>query len=393
MFELELETPPNILPVIKVIGVGGGGCNAINNLINSGLNGVELIAANTDAQTLDNSLATHKIQLGMNKTKGRGAGGDPNVGRESALEEEEKIREILKDTEMVFIAAGLGGGTGTGATPVIAEISKGLGALTIAVVTKPFSFEGSQRLRAAEDGIEELKGVVDTLIAIPNQKLLSISTRTTSLIDAFKKADEVLLHAVKGISSLILTPGLINRDFADVKRVMSEMGLAFMGIGSSAGENRAIEAAHRAITSPLLEDISIDGARSILINITGGTNLTLFEVNEASSLVKEKAHNDANIIFGTAIDERLEEEVIITIIATGLLGAEEEETGTIKEMTENLLPFTQKSELDDDVPAFLRKGKGSLSNSRVRLEDILKSEYGPEKTEEDIPAFLRKRGK
>jgi cell division protein FtsZ len=302
---------------IKVIGVGGGGGNAINTMIASGLPGVEFIAANTDMQALGASLAPAKIQLGAQLTKGLGAGANPEIGRQAALEDAETIREQLCGADMVFVTAGMGGGTGTGGAPVVARVAKELGALTVAVVTKPFSFEGKKRMRQAEDGLREVKDAVDTLIAIPNQRLLSIAGRNTSLLETFKKADDILSHAVRGISDLITVHGLINLDFADVRTIMAEMGLAMMGAGSAIGDNRAIEAAQKAISSPLLEDVSIHGAKGVLINITGPLDLSMHEVNEAATLIQEEAHDDANIIFGAVIDERLGDEIRITVIATG----------------------------------------------------------------------------
>jgi len=302
---------------IKVVGVGGGGGNAVNTMISSGLPGVEFITANTDMQALGASLATTKIQLGAQLTKGLGAGANPEIGREAALEDADAIRAHLNGADMVFITAGMGGGTGTGGAPVVARIAKEEGALTVAVVTKPFQFEGKKRMRQADDGMRELKDAVDTLIAIPNQRLLAIAGRNTSLLETFKKADDILLQAVRGISDLITVHGLINLDFADVRTIMAEMGMAMMGAGSANGENRAVEAAQKAIASPLLEDISIHGAKGVLINITGSHDLSLHEVNEAATLIQEEAHEDANIIFGAVIDEQMGDEIRITVIATG----------------------------------------------------------------------------
>jgi cell division protein FtsZ len=309
---------------IKVVGVGGGGGNAVNTMIASGLPGVEFITANTDMQALGVSLANTKVQLGAELTKGLGAGTNPEIGRQAALEDSEVIRDHLAGSDMVFITAGMGGGTGTGGAPVVARIAKELGALTVAVVTKPFQFEGKKRMRQAEEGMRELKDAVDTLIAIPNQRLLAIAGRNTSLLDTFKKADDILLQAVRGISDLITVHGLINLDFADVRTIMAEMGMAMMGAGIATGENRATEAAQKAISSPLLEDISIHGARGVLINITGSTDLSLHEVNEAATLIQEEAHEDANIIFGAVIDERMGDEIRITVIATGFADAHTE---------------------------------------------------------------------
>src|SRR5512136_98069 len=308
---------------LKVVGIGGGGCNAVNTMIKSGLKGVEFIGANTDAQALSACAAPIKVQLGANLTKGLGAGAHPEIGRNATLEDRDRLREMLSGSDMVFITAGMGGGTGTGGAPILATVAKEAGALTVAVVTKPFLFEGKKRQRQAEEGSKELRKCVDTLITIPNQRLLNLAGRDMSLLDTFRKADEVLLQAVQGISDLITVHGLINLDFADVRTVMSEMGLALMGTGTASGENRAIEAAQRAISSPLLEDITIAGARGILINITGGPDLTLYEVNEASTLVQEEAHEEANIIFGAVIDESLRDEMRITVIATGFGKAEE----------------------------------------------------------------------
>src|SRR2546428_2671466 len=308
---------------IKVIGIGGGGGNAVNTMIGGKLSGVDFMVANTDAQSLEASQAPLRIQLGSMVTKGLGAGANPEIGRRAALEDQEQIREYLEGSDMIFLTAGMGGGTGTGGAPVIARVARDVGALTVGVVTKPFIFEGKKRMRQAEEGIEELKQSVDTLIVIPNQRLLSIAAKTTTMLEAFHKADDVLLQAVRGISDLIITPGLINLDFADVRTVMAEMGLALMGAASASGENRAVEAAQKAISSPLLEDISIQGARGVLINITGAADLGLHEVNEAATLIHEEAHDDANIIFGAVIDERLKDEIRITVIATGF-GEKEE---------------------------------------------------------------------
>lgn len=303
---------------IKVVGVGGSGCNAVNTMIRSGLEGVEFITANTDRQALDASLAPLKMAIGQELTKGLGAGANPEVGRKAALEDYAKISETLSGADMVFITAGMGGGTGTGAAPVFAKIAKEVGALTVGVVTKPFFFEGKKRMRHAEFGMSCLRETVDSLITIPNQRLLALAGSTLSIIDAFKKADEVLLNAVQGISDLINHTGLINSDFADVKTIMQNKGLALMGIGYGEGEHRAVDAATKAISSPLLEDISIEGATGIIINITGASNLSIHEVNEATTLIMEAAHEDAEIIFGTVIDENIKEMVKVTVIATGL---------------------------------------------------------------------------
>jgi cell division protein FtsZ len=302
---------------IKVVGVGGGGSNAVNRMVAAGLDGVEFIVANTDLQALRFNAAHNKIQIGGKLTKGLGAGADPNVGRQAALEDTEKLIEALDGADMVFVTTGLGGGTGTGAAPVIASLASELGALTIAVVTKPFKFEGKKRQTQAERGLEELREAVDTVITIPNERLLATIGRTTSLTDAFATADDVLRQAIQGISDLILVPGLINLDFADVKTIMSHMGLAIMGTGTANGEGRAMQAANAAISSPLLEDASVKGARGVIINVTGGTDLSLIEVSEASAVIQEAAHEEANIIFGAVVDPRMEGQVKITVIATG----------------------------------------------------------------------------
>ena len=302
---------------IKVIGVGGGGGNAVNRMVHAGLDGVEFIVANTDLQALKNNAAHVKLQIGSKLTKGLGAGADPNVGRAAALEDTEKILQALDGADMIFVTTGLGGGTGTGAAPVIASLASELGALTIAVVTKPFKFEGRKRHAQAERGLEALRDCVDTIITIPNERLLTIIDRTTALTAAFATADDVLRQAIQGISDLILVPGLINLDFADVKTIMSGMGLAMMGTGVAEGQDRAIEAARRAISSPLLEGASVTGSRGVIINVTGGPELSLVEVSEASCIVQQAAHEDANIIFGAVVDPSLKGKVKITVIATG----------------------------------------------------------------------------
>ena len=314
-----MAAPQNYLAVIKVVGIGGGGVNAINRMIEVGLKGVEFIAINTDAQALLMSDADVKLDVGRELTRGLGAGAEPQVGRKAAEDHADEIEEVLKGADMVFVTAGEGGGTGTGGAPVVARIARSLGALTIGVVTRPFTFEGKRRATSAETGIEELRNEVDTLIVIPNDRLLSISDRQISMLDAFKQADQVLLSGVSGITDLITTPGLINLDFADVKSVMSGAGSALMGIGSARGEDRAVTAAEQAIASPLLE-ASIDGAHGVLLSIAGGSDLGLFEINEAAQLVAEAAHTEANIIFGAVIDDALGDEVRVTVIAAGFDG-------------------------------------------------------------------------
>ncbi len=313
----ELDTNYENYARMKVVGVGGAGGNAVNRMIDAGLSGVDFISINTDLQDLENCKATHRVQIGARLTKGLGAGASPEIGRKAIEEDRDVVAESLLGADMIFVTSGMGGGTGTGACPIVAEIAKDQGALTIGVITKPFDFEGKKRMNRALMGIEELKDRVDTLIIIPNQKLLSLATPDTKLTEAFKMADEVLLQATKGISDLITVPGLINLDFADVKTVMAEMGDALMGIGYGTGENRAKEAATQAISSPLLDNVSINGAKAVLINITGNSNMGILEVHEAASLITEAAGTDANIIFGAVIDETLDDEIRVTVIATG----------------------------------------------------------------------------
>lgn len=326
---------------IKVIGVGGGGGNAVRTMIRSKLEGVEFIAANTDIQALKSHEAMIKIQLGKDLTRGLGAGSNPEIGRNSAMEDLKTIEESLMGADMVFVTAGMGGGTGTGAAPVIARIAKEVGALTVGVVTRPFTFEGKRRHRQADQGITDLKKEVDTLITIPNERLLTVSGKNTPMLDTFKMADNILLQAVKGISDLITIPGLINLDFADVKTVMKETGMALMGTGSAEGENRALEAAKQAISSPLLENVSIAGATGILLNITGSSNMTLFEVNEACKLIQEEAHEEANIIFGAVIDDKIKDGLRVTVIATGFNREEEKKVVSIRE--EKSSPYMLRS--------------------------------------------------
>ena len=392
---IELEENTNSGANLKVVGVGGGGCNAINTMIQACLGGVEFIGANTDAQALAACGAPLRIQLGAKLTKGLGAGANPEIGKNAVLEDKDRIREMLVGADMVFITAGLGGGTGTGGAPILASIAKDIGALTVAVVTKPFLFEGKKRQRQAEEGLKELRKCVDTLITIPNQRLLNIAGRDMSLLDTFRKADEVLLQAVKGISDLITVNGLINLDFADVRTVMSEMGMALMGTGAASGENRAIEAAQRAISSPLLEDITICGARGILINITGGADLTLYEVNEASTLVQEEAHEEANIIFGAVIDENLREEMRVTVIATGFGRAEEREERIPEFRTasaeggKTVVSFGRR-ENNRDIPTFIRQEKTAEVQEKVAKSARGRLPANLREDEYDIPTFLRK---
>ena len=324
LIKLSFEENPLNGASIKVIGVGGGGCNAVNRMIETGIEGVQFISANTDVQALKQSYAPMKLQLGEKLTKGLGVGSDPELGKQAALEDTEKIIDLLEGADMVFITAGLGGGTGTGGSPIVASLAAELGALTVAVVTTPFQFEGKKRMVQAQAGLEDLKDGADTVITIPNEKLLSTVPAGTSLFEAFKFADDVLRQAVQGISDLITIPGVINLDFADVKTIMSGMGMALMGTGVAEGDDRAVTAAHNAICSPLLEDTSIEGARGVLINVTGNQNMTLQEVSDASRIVQEAAHPDAHIIFGSVFDDRMENQLKLTVIATGF---ENQQTG------------------------------------------------------------------
>jgi len=363
------DDPPITGARIKVIGIGGGGGNAVNRMIEAGIEGIEFLVANTDLQALKRSHAPIKIQLGSRLTKGLGAGADPGVGREAALEDTDKIIEVLEGADMVFVTTGMGGGTGTGAAPIIASLATELNCLTVAVVTKPFQFEGRRRMQQADHGLRELRECVDTVITIPNERLLHTVEKGASLSDSFRIADDVLRQAVQGISDLITVPGLINLDFADVKAIMSGMGMALMGAGHAFGENRAIEATQQAISSPLLEEASIQGAKGVLINITGGSDLTLYEVNAAATIIREAADEDANIIFGAVIDDAMRDQMRITVIATGFdresvaLAA----AGSTSALPANA-PRTIPRPLDDlprpmmsaraddlDVPTFIRK--------------------------------------
>ncbi len=376
---------------IKVFGIGGGGLNAVNNMIRSGLNGVEFYAANTDAQALTSALPNNKIRLGDDVTKGLGAGADPEVGRAAARESVEGIRQALQGADMVFITAGMGGGTGTFGASVVAEVAKSLGCLTVGVVTKPFLFEGKRRMRNAEKGIEELRKHADTLITIPNQRLLSIAGRNTSLLDTFRKADDVLYQAVKGISDLIICEGLVNVDFADVRAVMSEMGMAMMGTGESSGDNRALEAAEKAISSPLLEDISIHGARGVLINVTASPDVTLQEVNEAAELIHSEAHEDANIIWGMVIDPNLEDKVRVTVIATGFGDkVTDDTTVTVSPVTTAAHAGATLQTGSLDVPSFARKQAQVGASEVIKLKKLSVLSTSEDEEKFEIPTFLRK---
>ena len=379
---------------IKVIGVGGAGGNAINNMIDSRLQGVKFIAVNTDSQALDMSKAPIKIQIGEKITEGLGAGANPQVGREAALENADAIRDVLADSHMVFITAGFGGGTGTGAAPVIAEICKDISALTVAVVSKPFSFEGKKRSLQAEEGINALKEVADTVITIPNDRLRGLASKSATMIEMFKKADEVLLHSVKGITDLIMMPGLVNLDFADIRTTMSKAGLAIIGIGVASGENRATEAAERAISHPLLEDISIAGAKGVLMNITCSSDLTMEEMSEASERIYSEVGEDADIIWGAIIDDSLDDELRITVIATGIGNGSGSSTqrnslvhnlrGKIRDIT----PADLQNAVDYDEPTFIRQkeavGESAGAIYRGYKGIVIDNDL-------DVPTFLRKK--
>ncbi|MCI0337805.1 MAG: cell division protein FtsZ [Acidobacteria bacterium] len=361
------DEPPSAGARIKVIGIGGGGGNAVNHMIEAHIEGVEFLVINTDLQALKRSHAPVKLQIGAKLTKGLGAGANPEIGRDAALEDTEKILEALEGADMVFVTVGLGGGTGTGAAPIIASLAAELDALTVAVVTRPFQFEGRHRSRQAESGMEELRSVVDTLITIPNERLKQAADRNMSLGDAFKMADDVLRQAVQGISDLITIPGFINVDFADVRAIMKGMGMALMGTGHAVGENRAMDATQRAISSPLLEEASINGAKGVLVNITGGTDLTLFEVNEAMEVIHDAADPEANIIFGNVPDERMANEMKITVIATGFERHPAEKFQTLPARTATIgggaaapprsssTTTSNRTAIDLDVPTFIRR--------------------------------------
>ncbi len=378
MFELMDSESPNA--VIKVIGVGGGGGNAVQHMVSADIDGVDFICANTDAQALKNTSANTTLQLGANITKGLGAGANAGVGRDAAAEDRDQIAEALDGADMVFITAGMGGGTGTGAAPVVAQIAKEMGILTVAVVTKPFPFEGQKRMKAATDGIKELGQQVDSLITIPNEKLLSVLGKDLTLLNAFKSANDVLLGAVKGIAELITRPGLINVDFADVRTVMSEMGLAVMGSGQASGEGRAREAAERAVACPLLEDANIAGAHGILVNVTAGMDLSIGEFDEVGNAVKEFASEDATVVVGTVIDPELESELRVTVVATGLGGPM---TRSEPEQPRNTGRRAESGDEATDLerPAVIRK-QAANERSSAKTEDDM--EYL------DIPAFLRR---
>jgi cell division protein FtsZ len=370
---------------MKVIGVGGAGGNAINTMMNSGLTGVDFIALNTDAQALEDNKAPTRIQIGKNLTQGLGAGANPDIGRQAIDEDRDEVKRILTGADMIFVTAGLGGGTGTGAAPVVSEIAKELNALTVGIVTKPFNFEGIKRMERAEQGIIEMRKFVDTLIVIPNQRLFAVVDKKTPLRDAFKVADQVLLHATKGISDLITVPGLVNLDFADVKTIMAEMGDALMGTGQATGEGKAVHAAQQAISSPLLEGVSIRGAKGVLVNITGGEDLSLYDVSEATTIIYEEAGEGANVIFGAVIDEKLNDEIFITVIATGFMVDEK----TIPKMQREV----DKEANNFNIPTYIRDKKKKEQDEPQKVQSSAKMDEFPFDNgldDLDIPTFLRK---
>lgn len=377
MFELVENVAQNA--EIKVIGVGGGGGNAVHHMINNQVEGVEFICANTDAQALHNLKAKTILQMGSNITKGLGAGANPEIGRQAALEDRDEIAEILSGADMVFITAGMGGGTGTGAAPIVAEVAREMGILTVAIVTRPFPFEGKKRSKIAEEGIQQLTEHVDSLITIPNEKLLDVLGKEATLLEAFKAANDVLLGAVKGIADLIMNPGMINVDFADVKTVMSEMGMAMMGTGTAVGADRAREAAEAAIRSPLLEDVNLQGARGILVNITAGENLSLGEFSEVGDTIEEFASDDATVVVGTVIDPSLENEMRVTVVATGLGDKDAKPTKVVDNTNRGITPDYRQL----DKPAVMRRQASSRASAAVVGADT-DMDYL------DIPAFLRK---
>ena len=383
---MEKNLNPESFARIKVVGVGGGGCNAVNRMIDEGLTGIEFIAVNTDAQALQFSKAKTRVRIGSKVTRGLGAGGDPRIGRAAAEESAEELYEVLKGADMIFVTAGLGGGTGTGGAPIIAQIAKEIGALTIGVVTRPFTFEGTHRSKSAEEGASALKQHADTLIIIPNDRLLQIVDKRSGLQEAFKVADDVLRQGIQGISELITVPGLINLDFADVRTIMSEGGAALMAVGQANGEDRAVKAAEQAISNQLL-DVTIDGARGILFNVTGGESLKLFEVNQAAAIIKETAHPEVNLIFGAVIDENMGEDVRITVIATGFEGtsinANERQVETTQQQLkakQNPLPSMFDQEHEEGAASDKPHASDSYEfSARINTDDL------------DVPAFLRKR--
>ncbi len=383
---IEFDEYSELNAKIKVVGVGGAGGNAINTMVDAGLSGVDFIAVNTDAQALENNKAQTRVQIGKNITQGLGAGANPDVGRLAMEEDKDEVIRALSGADMVFVTAGMGGGTGTGAAPLVAEIAKELGALTVGIVTKPFTFEGIKRLQRADAGITEMRKQIDTLIVIPNQRLFAVVDKSTPLLDAFKVADDVLLHATKGISDLITVPGLINLDFADVRTIMAEMGDALMGTGIARGEGKAAQAAQQAIDSPLLEGVAIKGAEGVLVNITGGRSMTLFDVSEATTIISEEAGDTANVIFGAVIDPNLDDEIFITVIATGFNAGESRKTPPEEKRKVETNPTVL------DWPTFMRDKKRSdvkkTGTDSSEATGELPFDEGLEDL--DIPTFLRK---
>jgi len=387
---IEIDTEMCTAANIKVIGVGGAGGNAINRMITSNLKGVEFIAVNTDKQALDINQANIKAQIGTNLTKGLGAGANPDVGRQAIEEDKDKICDILEGADMVFVTAGMGGGTGTGASPVIAQIARDIGALTVGVITKPFLFEGATRQKIAVKGVKELKDVVDTLIVVPNQRLLSIAERNMPFTEAFRMADDVLFQATKGISDIINVPGIVNVDFMDVRTVMSEMGDAIMGTGSAQGENRGRQAAEQAIKSPLLENVSINGALGVLLNITGGSNLGLYDIDQAAMLIYEEAGEAANIIFGAVVDENMSDEVRVTVIATGFNVTDEQVA--VEDNISTIVDF-DTNDTGFDITRAVREAAGITSeesSDRVVIGGMAKPFNRENKNDLDYPTFLRR---
>ncbi|NIR51133.1 MAG: cell division protein FtsZ, partial [candidate division Zixibacteria bacterium] len=383
---IEFDERAELNAKLKVIGVGGAGGNAINTMVTSGLLGVDFIAVNTDAQSLEQNKANGRIQIGKTLTQGLGAGANPDIGYQAIEEDREEIKKMLSGADMVFVTAGMGGGTGTGAAPVVANIAKEMSALTVGIVTKPFNFEGIKRLHRAEQGINEMRKHVDTLIVIPNQRLFAVVDKSTPLLDAFKVADDVLLYATKGISDLITVPGLINLDFADVRTIMAEMGDALMGTGTANGDNRAVQAAQQAISSPLLEGVSISGARGVLVNITGGSDLSLYEVSEATTIIYEEAGEDANVIFGAVIDENVKDEIFITVIATGF------NVDSTQALTPSKSENVETNTKVLDLPTFIREKKQKNEESQSKQSENEKDKdasLDDEIDDLDIPTFLR----
>jgi len=388
IFELVDNVPQNA--VIKVVGVGGGGGNAVKHMIASEVDGVDFICANTDAQALTDVLSKTVLQLGTNITKGLGAGANPEVGRQAAMEDRDRIAEVLEGADMVFITAGMGGGTGTGGAPVVAEIARELGILTVAVVTKPFPFEGKKRMHIAEQGMRELQQHVDSLITIPNEKLLAVLGKSASLLDAFRAANDVLLGAVQGIADLIIRPGMINVDFADVRTVMSEMGMAMMGSGTGSGENRAREAAETAIRSPLLEDINLQGARGILVNITAGLDLSLGEFSEVGDIVGEFASDQATVVVGTVIDPEMADELRVTVVATGLGAEQQRQEAPLKVVENRKPPATAADYRQLDRPTVIRQKTATAARESAASDSEPVPSASPDLDYLDIPAFLRR---